>query len=161
MPPRLALTPWSRRSSSSAASSSASLPATRQPGPFLVGAEDRSISPRGSPPRSSRQPSCPPHSRILVDRPNGTLLASYGDLDPVFGQINGIPVTPGLLQQDASTAATSEVISDDPIDYIVVDRRLSRDLPVSGYYFEPDEPLQPHEPDQPRRAAEVRPRSTA
>ena len=30
-------------------------------------------------------------------------------------------------------------IKDDLIDYIVVDRRLSRELPVLGYYVEPDE----------------------
>ncbi len=32
-----------------------------------------------------------------------------------------------------------QVIKDDLIDYIVVDRRLSRELPVLGYYVEPDE----------------------
>ena len=31
------------------------------------------------------------------------------------------------------------MIKDDVVDYIVVDRRLSRALPVLGYYFEPDE----------------------
>ena len=32
------------------------------------------------------------------------------------------------------------MISDDAIDYIVVDRRLSHELPTDGYYYERDEP---------------------
>jgi hypothetical protein len=32
------------------------------------------------------------------------------------------------------------VISNDAIDYIVVDRRFIERLPVSGYYYEKDEP---------------------
>ena len=45
-----------------------------------------------------------------------------------------------------------QVIKDDLIDYIVVDRRLSRELPVLGYYVEPDEAgaFTPHGADQPR-----------
>ena len=75
------------------------LPATRQPGPFLVGAEDRSISPQGMDAARFAADNLPPHSRIVVDRPNGTLMTSYGDLNPVFGQINGTPGHAGPLQQ--------------------------------------------------------------
>ena len=114
------------------------LPATRQPGPFLVGAEDRSISPQGMDAARFAADNLPPHSRIVVDRPNGTLMTSYGDLNPVFGQINGTPVTRVLFSRRFDRR-DRQVIKDDLIDYIVVDRRLSRELPVLGYYVEPDE----------------------
>lgn len=114
------------------------LPATRQPGQFLVGAEDRSISPQGLAAARFAASELPADSRILVDRPNGTLLASYGGLTPVFGQINGTPVT-RVFFSERFDRADRQVIKDDLIDYIVVDRRLSRALPVLGYYFEPDE----------------------
>ena len=115
------------------------LPATRQPGPFLVGAEDRSISPQGLAAARFAADELPAHSRILVDRPNGTLMASYGELNPVFGQIHGIPVTRVFFTKTFDRA-DRRVIKDDLIDYIAVDRRLTRELPVLGYYFESDEP---------------------
>jgi hypothetical protein len=114
------------------------LPATRQPGPFLVGAEDRSITPQGIDAARFAASHLPPHSRVLVDRPNGTLMASYGDLNPVFGELNGTPVTRVLFSRSFDRR-DRQVIKDDLIDYIVVDRRLSRELPVLGYYVEPDE----------------------
>jgi hypothetical protein len=114
------------------------LPATRQPGPFLVGAEDRSISPQGLAAAQFAASDLPAASRILVDRPNGTLLASYGHLNPVFGQIDGIPVA-RVFFSEKFDRLDRRVIKDDLIDYIVVDRRLSRALPVLGYYFESDE----------------------
>jgi hypothetical protein len=114
------------------------LPATRQPGPFLVGAEDRSISPQGIDAARFAASHLPAHSRVLVDRQNGTLMTAYGDLNPVFGQLNGTPVTRVLFSRRFDRR-DRQVIKDDLIDYIVVDRRLSRELPVLGYYVEPDE----------------------
>jgi hypothetical protein len=114
------------------------LPATRQPGPFLVGAEDRSISAQGLAAARFAATELPAHSRILVDRPNATLMASYGELNPVFGQIHGVPVTRVFFTKRFDPA-DRRVIRNDRIDYIMVDRRLTRELPVLGYYFEADE----------------------
>jgi hypothetical protein len=114
------------------------LPATRQPGPFLVGAEDRSVSPQGLAAARFAAAELPAHSRILVDRPNGTLMTSYGELNPVFGQIHGIPVTRVFFSKTFDRP-DRQVIKNDLIDYIVVDRRLTRALPVLGYYFGSDE----------------------
>jgi hypothetical protein len=115
------------------------LPATRQPGPFLVGADARSISPQGQSAADFAAKHLPAESRTLVDRSNAMLLASYGDLDPVFGQVHGIPV-PRVLFGQRFDSADRVVIRDQFIDYIVVDRRLSRGLPELGYYMENDEP---------------------
>jgi hypothetical protein len=116
------------------------LPATRQPGPYLVGAEDRSITPEGLAAARFAATNLPAGSRILVDRPNGTLLGSYGHLDPVLANtINGIPVARVFFSKEFDRA-DRRVIVDDEIDYIAVDRRLSRALPVIGYYFVNGEP---------------------
>jgi hypothetical protein len=115
------------------------LPATRQPGPFLVGAEDRSISPQGLNAARFAAAKLPAESRILVDRQNATLIGSYGDLNPVFGRINGIPVE-RIFFNDQFDQVDRRVIRDDLISYIGVDRRLAREVPLLGYYFESGEP---------------------
>lgn len=117
----------------------AQLPTTRQPGPFLVGADARSVGPYGLAVAEFAERHLPPDSRILTDRPNGTLLGSYGGLDPVLGQIDGVPIA-RVLFHDELDEIDRAVIREDEIDYVVVDQRLSRELPSLGFYIEPDEP---------------------
>jgi len=114
-------------------------PVTRQPGRFEVGAESRSISPQGAAAARFAAEHLPPDSRILVDGPNGLLLGSYGELDPVIGSIRGIPV-PEVFFSKQFGFNDRVVIVRDAIDYIVVDRRLGHSLPVDGYYYDRDEP---------------------
>jgi hypothetical protein len=114
-------------------------PATRQPGPFRVGTDSRSISPEGIAAARFASRALPRDSRVLADRPNAVLLGSYGGLDPVVGSIAGIDVTrvfftPTFDDQDRT------VVRDNEIDYVVRDLRLTRDLPVDGYYFYRGEP---------------------
>ncbi len=114
-------------------------PVTRQPGRFEVGAESRSISPQGTAAARFAAEHLPPESRILVDGPNGLLLGSYGELDPVIGSIRGIPV-PDVFFSKQFGFNDRVVIVRDAIDYVVVDRRLVHSLPVDGYYYDRDEP---------------------
>jgi hypothetical protein len=115
-------------------------PVTRQPGRFEVGAESRSISPQGAAAAAFAAAHLPRNSRVLVDGPNGLLLGSYGRLEPVIGEIRGIPVTEVFFSK-AFSFADRTVIVHDAIDYIVVDRRLTHSLPVDGYYYDREEPL--------------------
>ena len=96
---------------------------TRQPGPFEVGAESRSISPQGLAAARFAGEHLPRDSRILVDGPNGLLLGSYGHLDPVIGTIRGIPVTRVFFSRTLRRRDRTVIVKD-AIDYIVVDRRL-------------------------------------
>lgn len=115
------------------------LPANRQPGPFLVSAEARSIdSPNFAAARFVAE-NLEPGSRVLADRPNATLLGSFGHLNPVFGQIDGIPIT-RVLFDESFGPRDRRIVIDDEIDYIVVDRRQSTELPLVGYYVESFEP---------------------
>jgi heme/copper-type cytochrome/quinol oxidase subunit 4 len=114
-------------------------PVTRQPGRFEVGAESRSISPQGVAAARFAYDHLPHDSRILVDGPNGLLLGSYGELDPVIGSIRGIPITEVFFSKKFNRNDRI-VIVHDAIDYIVVDRRLGHSLPIDGYYYDRDEP---------------------
>jgi hypothetical protein len=114
-------------------------PVTRQPGPFLVGGEARAISPQVLAAAQFAASKLPPGSRVLVDRPNSTLISSYGYLDRVSGSIEGISVT-RVFTSKRFDAIDQRVISNDEIDYIVVDRRLTHEPPAGGYYFESTEP---------------------
>ncbi|HEX3240966.1 MAG TPA: hypothetical protein VHR18_12645 [Solirubrobacterales bacterium] len=114
-------------------------PITRQPGPYLVAGESRSLSPEGLAAAQFADNHLPPHSRILVDRVNGTLLAGLGHLDPVIGSVNGIPVSRVFFSRTYESR-DQEVISEDAIDYIVVDRRFIDVPPSSDFYYEPGEP---------------------
>ena len=114
-------------------------PATRQPGPYLVGAESRSVSPQILAAADFAAKHLPPRSRILVDRVNGTLLAALGHLDPVIGSVNDIPVSRVFFSRTYDRK-DEEVISEDAIDYIVVDRRFIEKRPDSGFYYESGEP---------------------
>ncbi|MGE5407105.1 MAG: hypothetical protein ACM3NV_00680 [Syntrophothermus sp.] len=113
-------------------------PATRQPGGFLVGGETRSITPQGLAAAKFAAEVLPPGSRVLVDRPNSTLVSSYGRLDRVSGSIEGVPVVRVFFSPIFDTV-DRRIVSDDRIEYIVVDRRLSHEVPVGGYYFEGSE----------------------
>lgn len=114
-------------------------PVTRQPGQFLVGGEARAVSPQGLAAARFAAAELPHGSRFIADRPNGNLIASYGRLDRVIGSIEGIGVS-RVFFSESFDETDRRVISNDAIDYIVVDRRLSHELPAGGYYFESNEP---------------------
>lgn len=113
-------------------------PVTRQPGPFLVGGDTRAISPQGIAAARFAARELPPNSRVLADRPNSTLVSSYGGLEWVSGSIEGIPVA-RVFFSEKFDAIDQRVISNNAIDYIVVDRRLSHEAPAGGFYFESSE----------------------
>lgn len=113
-------------------------PLTRQPGPFIVGGEARSLSPQGLAAARFAVEHLPPGSRVLVDRPNSTLFSSYGGLDRIGGSIDGIPVVRVFFSEEFD-AVDQRIVSNDEIEFIVVDRRLSHEPPAGGYYFESTE----------------------
>lgn len=115
------------------------LPDSRQPGPYLVGADARSVSPQGLAAARFAATHLPTESRTLVDRSNGTLLGSYGGLDQILGQIHEIPVARVLFGRQFGSA-DEKVIRNDAIAYVVIDQRLHRELPNLGFYIEPGEP---------------------
>ena len=114
-------------------------PATRQPGPFLVAGESRSISQQGRAAAAFAALHLEPDSRFIADRPNANLLGSFGGLERVVGTVNGRRVV-RVFFSPRYDGIDQAIVSDNKIDYIVVDRRLSRGTPVNGFYFEGSEP---------------------
>jgi hypothetical protein len=114
-------------------------PQGRQPGPFLVSAERRSISAQGLAAAEFAAAELPAGSKIVVDHANATLMASYGGLDPVMRRVDGIPVSHVFFGR-YFTRSARRLIRKGHIAYIVVDRRLSHSPPVGGYYFTRQEP---------------------
>ncbi|HEU5063724.1 MAG TPA: hypothetical protein VFT79_11320 [Solirubrobacterales bacterium] len=110
-------------------------PTTRQPGSFIVGGETRAITPQGIAAARFALEQLPAESRVLVDRPNSILVSSYGHLNRVSGSIEGIPVVRVFFSKTFD-AVDQRIISEDAIDYIIVDRRLSHEVPSGGFYFE-------------------------
>lgn len=114
-------------------------PQGRQPGPFLVSAERRSVTPQGLAAAEFAAAELRPDSRALVDHANATLIGSYGGLDPVSRRVDGISITRVFLDRNLDRPAR-RVIRKGHIRYIVVDRRLARSVPIGGYYFTREEP---------------------
>jgi hypothetical protein len=114
------------------------LPATRQPGPYLVSAEDRSITPEGVAAAAFASARLPAKSRVLTDRTNATLVGSYGGLNPIFGRFDGISL-PQILFSETFGATDLRALRGQSLAFIIVDHRLSRETPLIGYYVESDE----------------------
>jgi hypothetical protein len=114
------------------------LQATRQPGPYLVGAEDRSVTPQGLAAARFAAAHLPPRSRVLTDRTTATLLGSYGGMDPIFGRYADIAL-PRILFAPGFGHAEERAIHGQSLSFVVVDRRLGGEPPLIGYYVESDE----------------------
>jgi len=112
------------------------LQATRQPGPYLVGAEDRSVTPQGVAAADFAAAHLPLGSRVLTDRTTATLLGSHGGMDPIFGRYAGMP---RVIFAPRFEHADERAIHGQSLSFVVIDRRLSRETPLIGYYVESDE----------------------
>lgn len=115
------------------------LQATRQPGPYLVGAEDRSVTPQGIAAADWAAAHLPARSRLLTDRTDATLLGAYGGMNPIFGRYADISL-PHILFGRRFDHADQRAIHGQSLSFVVLDFRLSRELPLIGYYVESDEP---------------------
>jgi len=111
----------------------------RMPGPYLVGADTRSIDRQGIETAEWTRAFLGPGNRIVTDRTNETLLGTYGEQRPVtsYGDRE-----PAYLAFFARALGPSEraVVLHARVRYIVVDQRLSRALPLIGVYYEVGEP---------------------
>ncbi len=115
-------------------------PWARLPGPYLVGADDRSIDAEGIAAADWMRSTLGPGNRIASDRYGTLLMGSIGEQRAVTGLIDRIPT--GLVTLFTSTEFSSDelqTLARGKIDYVEVDRRLSQSLP-RGNYFDSDVP---------------------
>jgi hypothetical protein len=120
-------------------------PSYRFPGPPAFGSDTRAASPEMLAAAGWLRRTQGRDLRIVADRYSGLIFGSYGDQDPVTGSATfptynlylappGRPIAGPLLSQLQSWR----------FGYLVVDRRMAREVPDIDIYFETNEPI-PHD----------------
>ncbi len=111
----------------------------RLPGPYLVGADTRSIDAQGIETARWTRGFLGPGNRIVADRTNETLLGTYGDQRPVTAYGDKEPAYLVYFTK-ALGPAERAVVRHARVRYLIVDQRMSTALPLIGVYYEVGEP---------------------
>lgn len=115
-----------------------SAPATRFPGPFIVGADARSITDEGVDAALWERTVLGPDQRIAADRVNRLLAGSYGRAHVVFQGSDGVETWQLFLSPSVGANEVARIQRAN-IDFLVIDRRLSSGLPLVPFYYEEGE----------------------
>lgn len=107
----------------------------RLPGPYLVGADTRSIEREGVRTAGWFLDELGPGNRIVADRTNRLLVGSYGLQRPVTGY-GDLLDTKTLILSPQLGEAERAVARQGDVRYVVIDRRLSTAVPATGIYVE-------------------------
>ena len=107
---------------------------TYVPGPYLVGANQRSVSAPSLAMAQWASTNLPAGSNVAADRQNGALLADIGHINMVTG-ISGLVDASPLFFSGQFDSSELSLIRKDHIRYIVMDRRLASSLPLFGSYL--------------------------
>jgi hypothetical protein len=108
------------------------------PGPYLVADDPRSVEPQGVATATWAGEHLGTGKRVVADRTNRNLLATYGDERPVTLYNDGLE-TYRLFLSPTLDEGDEELLRSGRIQYVVADRRLSTSRPVLGFYFEHNE----------------------
>jgi hypothetical protein len=114
-------------------------PSSRLPGPPLVEADPRSVESYGLAAARWAATHLPHGSRIVADRANALLMSAYGGVDPQIGAVDRLAVA-ALITSPRFDTTERRIVALGHIAYIVVDRRLTAELPAFGVYVDHDEP---------------------
>jgi hypothetical protein len=101
------------------------------PGPYLAGGFERSVDAYGVDAAMWEQSTLGPGNRVGGDLTSINLASTYGRQNPVR------EVGP-LFYSSEWGLADDQLVQDLGLQYLVVDKRLSQQLPESGAYFEAD-----------------------
>jgi hypothetical protein len=110
----------------------------RLPGPYRVAADTLSIEPQGLAAAYWAGEALGPGQRVAADRINALLMLAYGGQNPVTSSYSGVNV-PELFFSESFGPGELAILQRGKIRYVVVDRRLSRELPLGGVYYESGE----------------------
>ena len=109
------------------------------PGPYLVGADSRSVDAAGVAAATWARDLLGPDNRFAADRTNRNLLGTYGEQDPVT-DFNDRVVTAQVFLSPTFDDADRAILREGGVRYLLVDRRLGTARPLVGVYFEDGEP---------------------
>lgn len=120
-------------------------PYARVPGPFLVGEGPRSVERQGISAARWANEFLGPQRVILTDRTNRQLMGAYGRQNPQVrsaGPIAGSDYThvSQLIFSPDIGPAERAIVANTGLEFVVLDYRLTTDIPSNGIYFEKSEP---------------------
>ncbi len=110
----------------------------RLPGPYLVGADARSVEPEGISAATWARSYLGTGNRIATDRINSLLMITYGEQRTVNHAQDNLDISP-LFVAPGYGPAQRAIVEQGKVRYVVVDRRLSTALPRLGIYYEAPE----------------------
>jgi hypothetical protein len=116
-----------------------SSPWSRLPAGYLVSADTRSIEPEGIGAALWARQALGPGQRVAADRINRLLMAAYGEQRVVTNLQDGVNVAYVYMAPHVYDTER-RILREADVTYLLVDRRLSSGLPLSGVYFENSEP---------------------
>ena len=110
-------------------------PWARLPGPYLVSADPRSMSPQGIDAATWTLGALGPGQRFLSDRTNRTLLATYGRQHPISSTGDKLNLRPAYFGTSLSPS-DQDLLTRAGVDYVIADHRLPTSVPYVGVYVE-------------------------
>ncbi len=106
-------------------------PYSVQPGPYLIGADLRSIEPEGLSAAAWARDNLPGGNYILTDRTNRQMWGSYGRQNPQVGFAGGANISRVFFAPQFGPIE-QQIVHYDAVRFIVVDRRLRRPSKIRG-----------------------------
>ncbi len=118
----------------------------RLPGPYLFGGDTRGLQAESYALSDWARTTVGPDQRFIADSTNKLLLGSFGEQYVVDG-LSWVYISPKLTATDELADLVQR-----QTQYIVVDDRVTQELPRQGFYYEEGEPGRPYtKPLDPKR----------
>jgi hypothetical protein len=111
--------------------------------PYKIVADEESIEPLGIGVAEWTRRWLGPGGRFSADRINSTLLVIYGRQAVITGALYKDNIPDVVFSKEFSPYEL-KIIKEAQVDYIMIDLRLTEDLPRYGVYFEPGEEAEFH-----------------
>ncbi len=109
-------------------------PWMRLPWPYAVIADYRSVDPQGIYAATWAKEFLGVGRRIATDRVQELLMATYGEQTVVTGDV---ATTAGLFLNARVGQDERDVLRKTQLEYLSIERRLSTESPLSGFYYQP------------------------
>ncbi len=109
------------------------------PGPYEVVADERSVESEGIQAAIWSLAYLGPDNRVGTDRINQIVMNTFGDQNVVTSQADLVDISPVFFSSRFDPEDVA-ILQSGRVRYLVVDLRLSRSLPLQGFYFEVSEP---------------------
>jgi len=104
------------------------------PGPYVAGADIRSVTSEGIAAARWIRREYGVDQRVLTDRSDAQIVASYGNGDPVEGSVGSQSVARVFVSSQVD-ATDLKILRAKHVQFLLVDRRLASAAPARGFYF--------------------------